>query len=357
VIASQALITRSYTLVSEAIMLNLLPHMEIHYPSDTKGQLYIGVVNKVLWVGCSLVVLYFRSGHKMESAYGLAITVTMLMTTILISVYLMKLRKQKLISLVVLIVFGMIEAVFFVSSLTKFMHGGYVTVIMTIILLCLMIVWYRGTQLEREHYNHLNLLDHLDELGRLSKDKEEPLMCHNLVYLENFHDKETIDRDILYSILDKDPKRAQAYWFVSVDVLDEPDGLNYEVETYGTDYIFRVKLNIGFKCDQRINIYLRQLVQDLQASGELPVQTKKYSIYEPSTVGTFKFCIIHKEVPHKADLDSLDRAILKIKYFVRQLIGSKAQWYGLTTSTVIVEKVPMIVESGVPGKRIVRQKK
>jgi len=354
VIASQALITGSYTLVSEAIMLNLLPHLEIHYPSDTKGQLYIGVVNKVLWIGCSLVVLYFRSGHKMESAYGLAITVTMLMTTVLISVYLMKLRKRKLLSWVVLLIFGMIETVFFVSSLTKFMHGGYVTVIMTLVLLCLMVVWYRGTQLERKHYNHVNLPDHVDELGRLSKDTEVPFMCHNLVYLEGYHDEETIDRDILYSILDKEPKRAQAYWFVSVDVLDEPDGLNYEVETYGTDYIFRVKLNIGFKCDQRINIYLRQIVQDLQASGELPVQMKKYSIYEPSTVGTFKFCVIHKEVPHKADLDSFDRVILKTKYLVRRLIGSKYQWYGLNTSTVIVEKVPMIVASGIPGKRIVR---
>jgi len=357
VIASQALITGSYTLVSEAIMLNLLPHLEIHYPSDTKGQLYIGVVNKVLWVGCSLVVLYFRSGHKMESAYGLAITVTMLMTTVLISVYLMKLRKKRVLAWVVLMVFGMIEGVFFVSSLTKFMHGGYVTVIMTLVLLSLMIVWYRGTQLERKHYNHVNLPDHVDELGRLSKDEQVPLMCHNLVYLDNYHDEETIDRDILYSILDKDPKRAQAYWFVSVNVLDEPDSLDYEVETYGTDYIFRVKLNIGFKCDQRINIYLRQIVQDLQASGELPVQEKKYSIYAPSTVGTFKFCVIHKEVPHKADLGGFDRGILKTKYAVRKLAGTKTNWYGLNTSTVIVEKVPMVVASAVPGKRIVRRDK
>ena len=183
------------------------------------------------------------------------------------------------------------------------------------------------------------------------------MMCHNLVYLENFHDEETIDRDILYSILDKDPKRAQAYWFVHVDVLDEPDSLTYEVEPYGTDYIFRVKLNIGFKCDQRINIYLRQIVQDLQACGELPVQEKKYSIYAPSTVGTFKFCVIHKEVPHRNDLSGIDRMVLKTKYAVRKLAGSKPKWYGLNTSTVIVEKVPMVVGTATPGMRIVRENK
>lgn len=355
VIASQALITGSYTIVSEAIMLNLLPHLEIHYPADTKGQLYIGVVNKVLWVGCSLVVLYFRSGARLESAYGLAITVTMLIDSVLIFFFLGHIQGKKLLRWVVLAVFGLIESVFFISSLSKFMMGGYVTVIMTLVLLALMIVWHRGTQLERKHYNHVALPEHLEELGALRMDNEVPLLCHNLVYLENYPDGSDIDRDILYSILDKDPKRAQAYWFVSVDVLDDPDSLSYEVETYGTDYIFRVKLHIGFKCDQRINIYLRQIVQDLQASGELPVQDKKYSIYPPSTVGTFKFCMIHKEVPHKADLGRLDRAVLRTKYAVRKLAGSKPKWYGLNTSVVIVEKVPMIVSSGVPGKRIVRR--
>ena len=355
VIASQALITGSYTIVSEAIMLNLLPHLEIQYPADTKGQLYIGTVNKVLWIGCSLVVLYFRSGARLESAYGLAITVTMLIDSVLIFFFLGNVKKKKLLRWIVLAVFGTIESVFFISSLSKFMMGGYVTVIMTFILLMLMIVWYRGTQLERKYFNHVKITEHLDELGALSKDEEVPLLCHNLVYLENYHDAEDIDRDILYSILDKDPKRAQAYWFVNVDVSEEPDSLTYQVETYGTDYIFRVKLNIGFKCDQRINIYLRQIVQDLQACGQLPVQEKKYSIYPPSTVGTFKFCMIHREVPHRNDLRGIDRAILKTKYAVRKAAGSKPNWYGLSTSTVLVEKVPMVVASAAPGKRIVRE--
>ena len=294
IIASQALITGSYTLVSEAILLDLLPHLEIRYPADTKGQLYIPKVNSILWIGCCLVVLYFRSGARMESAYGLAITVTMLMTTVLLSVYLFKRRNRKLLAGLVLVAFGAIEAVFFLSSLGKFMHGGYVTVILTLLLLWLMIVWHRGTQLEHKYSTRLKLRDYIPKLESLNKDESVPLLCNNLVYLGNNSDTEYVDRDILYSILDKDPKRAQAYWFVSVNVLNEPDTREYRVDTFGTDFIFRVRLDLGFKCSPRVNVYLRQIVQDLQQSGDLPTQDKKYSIYGKSTVGTFKFCMLRK---------------------------------------------------------------
>ena len=289
VIASQALITGSYTLVSEAILLDLLPHLEIRYPSDTKGQLYIGTVNSVLWIGCSLVVLYFRSGARMESAYGLAITVTMLMTTLLLGVYLLGPEEEGAL-LLVLLVFGGIESVFFISSLGKFMHGGYVTVILTLV--------------------------------------------------------EYIDRDVLYSILDKDTKRAQAYWFVNLNVLDDPRTMTYELETYGTDCIFRIRLNLGFKCSQRVNVYLRQIVQDLQQRGELPNQEKKYSMYGDSTVGTFKFCFIMKSVTTKTELSTLDEFILNAKYAIRKIAGSRVQWYGLDTSSLILETVPLITGGG-----------
>ena len=354
VIASQALITGSYTIVSEAIMLDLLPHLEIQYPADIKGQLYIGTVNKILWIGCTLVVLYFRSGARLESAYGLAITVTMLIDSVLIFFFLRFVKGKKLLCWVVFAIFGAIESVFFASSLTKFMHGGYVTVFMTLVILCVMVVWYRGTQLEKKFCHSLNLADHVPALRQLSTDTSMPMLCNNLVYLERQGESGTIDRDILYSILDKDPKRAQAYWFVSVDVMDEPDLLQYEVDTYGTDFIFRIRLKLGFKCDQRINIYLRQIVQDLQASGDLPLQDKKYSIYGKSTVGTFKFCVIHKAVPHKAELGGFDRTILSTKYTIRKLIGSQPKWYGLDTAIVITERVPMIVGGSVPTKRISR---
>ena len=346
VIASQALITGSYTLVSEAILLDLLPHLEIRYPSETKGQIYLGAVNNLLWAGCSFVVLYFRSGHKIEAAYGLAITVTMLLTTILLSVYLRKIKGRKVLSWIMLAGFGLIESVFFVSSLGKFLQGGYFTAILTVVILLLMIVWHRGTQIEQKYRTYLKISDHIPSLGMLRDDEDVYTLTQNLVYLDNSKDPEYIDRDILYSILDKDPKRAHAYWFVSVNVLDEPDAMNYQVETYGTDYIFRIRLNLGFKCSQRVNVYLRQIVDDLQKSGEMPEQDKKYSIYGKSTVGSFKFCMIKKSVPTKSELSSADEMILNIKYAVRKIAGSRVKWYGLDNSSVIVESVPMIVTPG-----------
>lgn len=356
VIASQALITGSYTLVSEAILLDLLPHLEIRYPAETKGQLYIGKVNSILWIACSLVVLYFRSGARMENAYGLAITVTMLMTTLLLSAYLGWVRKKRVLAVLILFLFGLIESVFFISSLGKFTGGGYVTVILTLVLLALMIVWYRGTQLERKFSTRLPFERYIPNLRGLHADTGEPLLANNLVYLESASEDGEMDRDILYSILDKDLKRAQAYWFVSVHVLNEPDALYYDVNTYDTDFIFRIRLYLGFKRSPRVNVYLRQIVQDLQAEGKLPPQEKKYSIYGPSTVGTFKFCVIHKSVSTKSDLGSLDEFILHAKYAIRRMAGSKVQWYGLDTSSLITEHVPLITGGSPGGERIQHRK-
>lgn len=344
IIASQALITGSYTLVSEAIRLDLMPHLDVRYPSETKGQIYIGTVNNLLWIGCTLVVLYFRSSARMESAYGLAITVTMLMTTLLLSVYLWYIRRKKPIAILVLIVFGIIEAVFFISSLSKFAHGGYVAVILALLLFAIMVIWHRGTQLEHENSIRLQLPDYIKNLDSLHSDVSIPLTAHNLVFMESRSEEDdSIDRDILYSILDKDPKRANAYWFISLNVLDQPEVMNYEVETYGTDFIFRVRLNLGFKDDQRINGYLRQIVQDLLKSGELPGQERKYSIYGPSNVGTFKFYFLCKAVPSKSGLSSFDEAVLNCKYAIRRVSGSRVKWLGLDTSSVTEEYVPLLV--------------
>lgn len=342
IIASQALITGSYTLVSEAIRLDLLPHLEIRYPSETKGQLYIATVNNILWIGCSLVVLGFRSGAKMENAYGLAITLAMITTTSLLAVYLWRIRGKRVLAVVVAVVFGAIEAVFFFSSLGKFVHGGYVAVMMAALLFLIMVVWYRGTELERRYGIRLRLPDYAGNLGVLRSDEDVPMTAHNLVFLDKEENIETIDRDILYSILDKDPKRAAAYWFISIHVTDEPDTMTYRVETFGTDYIFRVRLDLGFKADQRINVYLRQIVHDLIATGELPLQDRKYSIYGKSTVGSFKFCMLRKVVPSKAGLAAWDEAILNVKYAIRRVAGSKVKWYGLDTSALIIESVPLM---------------
>ena len=355
VIASQALITGSYTLVSEAILLDLLPHLEIRYPSDTKGQLYIRTVNNLLWLGCSFVVLYFRSGARIEHAYGLAITITMLMTTLLIFAYLLKVKHKRILAWSALIVFATIESVFFISSLGKFLHGGYFTALLTLVILFIMLVWHKGTGLEHKYSTQLKMRDHAASLDALHDDESVCPMAQNLVYLLSGSDIEYIDRDVLYSILDKDPKRARAYWFVSVNVLDEPDTMYYTVEKFGTECIFRVSLNLGFKCSTKVNVYLRQIVEDLQRSGEMPPQDKRYSIYGPSNVGNFKFCMIHKVVTSYSDKSSLDQLILRLKYRIRQLAGDKSKWYGLDTSSLLVETVPLVLNYGAQGRRIERR--
>ena len=299
-------------------------------------------------IGGAAVVLYFRTSARMEAAYGLAITVTMLMTTLLLAVYLWSIQKKQALAVGIALVFGAIEAVFFLSSLSKFALGGYVAVLMALVLFLIMVVWRRGTQLEQEYATRLPVGDYLPNLDTLHKDTSLPPLADNLVFLDKAGDMDTIDRDILYSILDKDPKRAAAYWFISMNVTDEPDTRRYSVETYGTDYIFRVRLDLGFKCHQRVNVYLRQIVRDLIESGELPPQERKYSIYGKSDVGSFKFVFLHKAVPSKSELSFLDELVLNTKYAIRRVAGSKVRWYGLDTSSLVVETVPFIVGGKTP---------
>jgi len=345
VIASQALITGSYTLVSEAVRLDLMPHMLIKYPAETFGQIYIPTVNTVLWLGCSAVVLYFRSGSRIESAYGLAITLTMLMTTLLLSVYLWKIVGKVYLAVPLLMVFGAIESVFFVSSLSKFAHGGYVTVILALAILCIMIIWKRGTKIEMDSKVNLRLADYAEAIGRLRSDESIPYTAGNMVYLERGWDMEMADRDVFYSILDKDPKRAKAYWIISLQVTGEPYTMEYIVNTCGTDYLFRVNLILGFKVRQSINVYIRQIIQDLQDSGEMPPQNKVHSIYGPSTVDTFKYCQITKLAPAEGELSTIDSSIITSKYAIRKAIGDYGRWFGLESFTIIRESVPMFVKN------------
>ena len=343
IIASQALISGSYTLVHEAAVLDLMPHLNVHYPSDTKGQIYIPSINNTLWVLCIAVVLYFRSGSRMENAYGLAITISMLMMTILFTVYIGKLHHRVVGAVIFALVFGAIEGIFFISSLGKFAVGGYVAIIISAVILYIMICWYRGTQIERMQLVQLDMRDYLDSIKDLQNDETIPMLANNLVYLAKDDEFETIDRDILYSILDRDPKRAEAYWFISVNSTDNPYQAEYEVETFGTDFVYRVNLNLGYKVKQRINLFLRQIVQDLKASGELPPQSKKHSIYGPSDIGSFKFCMIRKMLPLEGDMASLDSILIRTKYAIRRIAGSPDRWFGLQTSSVIIEYVPMFL--------------
>ncbi len=355
IIASQALITGSFSLVSEATRLDLMPHMRVHYPSDTKGQLYIPMVNNIMWVGCIFIVLLFQTSERMESAYGLAITVTMLMTTTLLTSYIAGILKKKLGAMVFAVVFGAIELCFFASCLTMFFDGGYVMIILAALLFGLMYVWRRGTAIERTQTVFLPVKKYVSQLGRLREDESYPVVADNLVFLVNSSDPETLDRDVLYSILDKHPKRARAYWFLNVRVTDEPYTHAYSVETYGTDYLFRVQLDLGFKVNQRVNSYLRQVIGELMASGELPPQEHVYSIYDTrGNVGDFRFCMLRKTLSPDTDINANDHRVMAVKYAVRRLCGSPARWYGLENSSVVIEHVPLFANMR-PATKLVRK--
>ena len=343
IIASQALISGSYTLVHEAASLDLMPHLNVRYPSDTQGQIYVPLVNKVLWVLCIVVILYFRSGSRMENAYGLAITISMLMMTVMFTVYIGQVHKHYIGAILFALIFFAIEGVFFVSSLGKFSVGGYVAIIISLAIVLIMISWYRGTQIERMQGVKLPVRDYLDQIKGIMEDKDIPMISNNLVFISKNDNFDVMDRDILYSILDRDPKRADAYWFISVNTTNQPFDRSYEVETYGTDYFFRVNLNLGYKVSQSVNLYLRQIVQDLLKTGELPKQHRDHSIYGPSDVGSFKFVMIRKMMPQEGDLSSIDNFLIHNKYFIRRIAGSPVRWFGLETSRVLIEYVPLFL--------------
>ena len=344
IIASQALITGSFSIVSEAISLDLMPHMKIEYPSEKKGQIYIPLVNTILWIGCVGVVLFFRSSEHMESAYGLAITVTMLMTSVLLTIYLARIRNKTLIAIPFALFFGAIELFFFFSSLTKFMHGGYVTVLLALAIFFVMLVWHRGTQIEMSQRVNLPVEDYKGQLRELSNYEEIPYIADNLVFLTNDQSADMLDRDILYSILDKRPKRAKAYWFLNVAVTDEPNTHEFWVNDFGTNYIFKVQLRLGFQVNQRVNEYLYQIVQAMVDQGRLPAQDHRFSIYERTGhVGDFRFCLVRKVPSTSSDISNTDLAILRAKYLIRSVSGSPDIWYGLENANVTYEYVPLFV--------------
>lgn len=342
IIASQALITGSYSIVSEAIKLDLMPHIKINYPSTTKGQIYIPLVNNIMWVGCIGVVLLFQSSEHMEAAYGLAITVTMLMTSILLYTYLAVIRKRLWAAIPFILFFGSIEAMFFFSSLTKFFHGGYFTVLMATAIFVVMFVWRRGTAVERTQSVYLPVDKYIDQLRSLSHDADYTTLADNLVFLTNDSSFDKLDRDILYSILDKRPKRAKAYYFINISLTDDPNTREFIVNDFGTDFLFKITLRLGFRVNQRINTYLYQIVGDLIKNNQLAPQNHKYSIYkEHSEIGDFRFCLLRKVLAPETDINGFDARCLELKYFIRRICGSPARWYGLENSNIVFEYVPL----------------
>jgi len=343
VIASQALISGSFTLVSEAIKLKLLPRMKIIYPGSNIGQMYIPVVNLLLWVICSLIVLTFKTSTRMEAAYGLSITITMLMTTVLLMFYLLQKGTPAWFTYLITFFFISIESVFFFSSVAKFFHGGYVAVGIGLIILLIMTIWEWSNLIKERTAETVPLRDYVEQLRSLKEDPSIPMYQTNVVFLTPNAIGPEIGRQFIYSILDKQPKRSKVYWFVNVQVTDEPHTQEYAIDMLETDFIVQVQLYLGFRVSQEVNIYLRQIVHDLMKAGRLPKQPQRYSLTPGRQVGDFQFVLIEEELSKVTELKKWDRLIMQIKLAIKRWTTSPENWFGLEYSEVKYESVPLII--------------
>lgn len=346
IIASQALISGSYTLVSEATKLKLLPRLRMIYPTNFKGQLYIPAVNNIIWVLCIAIVIYFQNSERMAGAYGLVITITMLMTTILLNAWLLTTKNNRFLSELIIVFFLIIETIFLISNSVKFFEGGYVTFTIACILIMIMIIWQYGELLKNDntfHREYVSLLAYKRQLKKLSEDDTLPLYTTNLVYLTKIHEGYKVKKDILYSILDKRPKRAKVYWFVTVNVTDNPYTTEYSVDTFGTDYMVNVQLYLGFRMEQKVNFFLRQIVNEMMIKGELPRQPQTYTTIPDRNVGDFSFVLIQEELSPDTQLNNIKKSIIQARLWLQRYTVTPAIWFGLSYSDVVMERVPLIL--------------
>lgn len=344
VIASQALISGSFTLISEAIRLNFWPKVRLIYPSDQKGQLYVPSINVLLWMGCVGVVLWFRESANMEAAYGLAITLTMLMTTSLMAYYLHIKKVDMWFILLFLLVYVSLEGSFLVANLQKFTHGGYVSLFIAGVIILVMWVWFRASRIKNKLTEYEKLADYIEPLKDLSKDETIPKYATHLVFMSNAGRVTDIESKIIYSIFQRRPKKADIYWFVHVDTLDEPYTMDYKVTVIEPDDIIKVNFKLGFRVEQKINLYFRKVVEEMVSRGEVDITSRYKSLNEQNVIGDFRFVVLEKFLSFDNELPLLDRMVMKAYFFVKQFTPSEDKWFGLDSDAVKLEKVPLIIK-------------
>jgi KUP system potassium uptake protein len=344
IIASQALITGSFTLVAEAIRLNMWPKVRLNYPTDVKGQLYVPSMNRLLLLGCIGIVLFFRESSNMEAAYGLAITLTMLMTTLLLTVWLWKIKRVTL-PLVILfaLVYGLIEGSFLIANLIKFPHGGWVSLAIGATLMSVMYVWLKAFYIKRRLTDFVKMEPYIEPLKQLSNDDSVPKYATHLVFLTSAERASEIEQKIIYSIFQKRPKRADIYWFIHVDTTDEPYTMEYKVTELASDDVFRINFRLGFRVQQRINLFFRKVVEDLVRNKEVDITSRYASLSKQHVVGDFRFVVLEKYLSIENDFPTMEKLVMQAYFYIRQFISSEPQYFGLDTSSVKVEKVPLVI--------------
>ncbi|MEI7471310.1 MAG: KUP/HAK/KT family potassium transporter [Chitinophagaceae bacterium] len=343
IIASQALISGSFTLISEAMRLNLWPKMRIKYPTEARGQLFIAAINTMLFFGCVGIVLFFRESGKMEAAYGLAITLCMLATTILFANFMITRRSKPFFIYLFLSVYLAIEIGFLIANLDKFPHGGYVTLIVGGTLFIIMYVWYRARKIKNRYVEFVKLEDYISNLEELSNDSTVPKYATHLVYLSSANNSKEIEHKIIYSILRGKPKRADIYWFVHVDTIDEPYTCEYVVDHIIPNDIIRVEFRLGFRVAPKINLMFKKVVEDLVANREVNVTSRYESQQRNNVVGDFQFVVMEKFLSQDNELPFFERVIMQLHFTLKELSLSEEKGFGLEQNNVVVEKFPLIV--------------
>ncbi len=343
VIASQALISGSFTLISEGIRLNFWPKVRLNYPSDQKGQIYVPSVNILLWLGCSAVVLWFKTSSNMEGAYGLAITLTMIMTTILFAYYLHAKKFEMWWVVAFLVVFLSIEGSFLVANLRKFLHGGYVSLLMATIIMSIMIIWHRANIIKMRLTEYVKLDEYIEPIKSLSDDFSIPKYASHLIFMTNASRASEIESKIIYSIFQKRPKRADVYWFLHVDTVDDPYTKDYRVNIIVPDEIIKVNFKLGFRVEQKMNLYFRKVVEEMVRRGEVDITSKYESLNKQNVIGDFRFVVLEKFLSYENQLPFFERLTMEAYFFIKQFTNSEAKWFGLDSSSVKVEKVPLII--------------
>lgn len=343
IIASQALISGSFTLISESMRLNLWPKLKINYPTEAQGQLYIPAINLLLFVGCLVVTYRFQTSSNMGAAYGLAITLCMLATSVLFANYLVTRRTKPLYIYLYLLVYLGLEMSFLIANLDKFPKGGYVTLIIGGLLFGVMYVWFRARKIKNRYVEFVKLEDYINQLQDLSNDTSIPKYATHLVYLTSANNPREIEHKIMYSILNKKPKRADLYWFIHVDVLNEPYKTEYKVDTIIPNEIIRIEFRLGFREEQRINLMFRKVVDEMVKNKEVNITSRYSSLQKNKVAGDWQFIVMEKFLSHDNDLPLGERLTMRFYFILKKFSLSEEKGFGLDSSYVTVEKYPLVV--------------
>ncbi|MBK9390865.1 MAG: KUP/HAK/KT family potassium transporter [Bacteroidetes bacterium] len=353
IIASQAIISGSFTIVKEAISLNLWPKVKVLNPTHVKGQVYLPFVNWYLWFACSLVVIFFRASANMEAAYGLAINITEMMTTFLLTYYLYQKGVNHRLVLVIFMVYLTIESSFLIANLHKFNEGGWFTLLLASIFFIIMYGWYFGRKLKNRYVTFTNLDKYIEPLKDLSKDETVPRTATNLVYIIKANKPDQVESKVIYSIFHKQPKRADTYWFLHVDVVDEPNRFEYQVTQIIPGILIRIDFHMGFKVEPKINLYFKEILEDLVNSGEIKLKSSYDSLRKHELPADFKFVLIDRIMPRDYTLSNSENFTLTLHGLSRLVCISDIKALHLDSCNTIEEQVPITINQPI-SQRIVR---